>query len=150
MRHISIIKSEGLEISQPALDPVKSVVHHTIIASKKNGRENKRIRNSWVEIMAPVFSKAAWQCVWYMMIQNDQIHAWGLDRQYGYCAEGDRTKNVGVVDSEYVVHLGLSTLAVLEQYKVRRQSYIEMKMFGQRWNDATKNAECWIDIYQKH
>lgn len=26
--------------------------------------------------------------------------------------QGDRTKNVGVVDSEYIVHLGLPTLGV--------------------------------------
>lgn len=37
-------------------------------------------------MMAPVFSKAAWRCVWYMM-QNDLIHAWGLDLQLGYCAQ---------------------------------------------------------------
>jgi len=71
-------------------------------------------------------------------LQNDLIHAWGLDRQLGYCAQvtclcyntmfmaylnpssmvvhlsaifqGDRMKNVGVVDSEYIVHLGLPTL----------------------------------------
>ncbi|CAL5382127.1 unnamed protein product [Camellia sinensis] len=30
---------------------------------------------------------------------------------------GDRTKNVGVVDSEYIVHLGLPTLGVLDGTK---------------------------------
>ncbi|CAO2828600.1 unnamed protein product [Amaranthus hypochondriacus] len=177
-RYISIIKSEGLEISQPALDPVKSVVHHPITSRNKNGRVHRRYykfkgsgrcdENStappcigWVEMMAPVFSKSAWQCVWYM-IQNDLIHAWGLDRQLGYCAQGDRTKNVGVVDSEYIAHLGLPTLGVIDQNKelsepvrvdnrsaVRRQSFIEMKMFSERWNDAVKNAKCWTDIYNK-
>ncbi|KAL6513207.1 hypothetical protein OROGR_020693 [Orobanche gracilis] len=63
----------------------------------------------WVEMMAPVFSRAAWRCAWYM-IQNDLIHAWGLDMQLGYCAQGDRTMKVGVVDEEYIVHLGLPTL----------------------------------------
>ncbi|XP_073221117.1 uncharacterized protein [Cicer arietinum] len=56
-------------------------------------------------MMAPVFSKKSWQCVW-RVVQNDLIHAWGLDRQLGYCAQGDRMRNVGVVDSEYIVHLG--------------------------------------------
>uniref|UniRef100_A0A2P2M222 Uncharacterized protein n=1 Tax=Rhizophora mucronata TaxID=61149 RepID=A0A2P2M222_RHIMU len=65
----------------------------------------------WVEMMAPVFSRVAWQCAWYM-IQNDLIHAWGLDFQLGYCAQGDRTRNVGVVDSEYIVHMGLPTLGI--------------------------------------
>lgn len=178
LRYISIIKSEGLEISQPALDPAKSVVHHPITARRKNERLHRRFYKSkgsgrcdenstappctgWVEMMAPAFSKAAWQCVWYM-IQNDLIHAWGLDRQLGYCAQGNRAKNVGVVDSEYIVHLGLPTLGVLDQHEessepvrvdnrsaVRRQSFIEMQMFSQRWNDAVKNSKCWIDLYKQ-
>ncbi|KAM7474528.1 hypothetical protein LguiB_021771 [Lonicera macranthoides] len=125
-RYLSIVKSEGLEISQPALDPAKSEVHHLITARRSRSRVHRRIYKSkggercddnstappcvgWVEMMAPVFSRAAWRCVWYM-IQNDLIHAWGVDMQLGYCAQGDRTKNVGVVDSEYIVHLGLPTL----------------------------------------
>ncbi|KAH7573032.1 hypothetical protein JRO89_XS03G0054200 [Xanthoceras sorbifolium] len=63
----------------------------------------------WVEMIAPVFSRASWRCAWYM-IQNDLIHAWGLDMQLGYCAQGDQAKNVGVVGSKYIVHLGLPTL----------------------------------------
>ncbi|CAN1147457.1 hypothetical protein LINPERHAP2_LOCUS15880 [Linum perenne] len=75
----------------------------------------------WVEMMAPVFSKAAWRCVWYL-IQNDLIHAWGLDMQLGYCAQGDRAKNVGVVDSEYIVHLGLPTLGVFNKTEAQSKS----------------------------
>lgn len=37
-RYVSIIKSEGLEISQPALDRNKSEVHHQITA---RGRRSK-------------------------------------------------------------------------------------------------------------
>ncbi|KAH9603883.1 hypothetical protein KSS87_013571 [Heliosperma pusillum] len=178
-RYISILKDEGLEISQPALDPAKSVVHHPLTARSKQTGVHRRFyktkgsgrcyKNSsappclgWVEMMAPVFSKAAWRCVWYM-IQNDLIHAWGLDRQLGYCAQGDRAKNVGVVDSEYIVHLGRPTLGVLEKSDglaessridnrsaVRRQSYIEMQLFRQRWNDAVKNTKCWIDVYKQN
>ncbi|KAL4309073.1 hypothetical protein GQ457_01G007470 [Hibiscus cannabinus] len=124
--YLSIIEDEGLEISQPALDPVKSDVHHQITARKRNSRLHRRIYKfkgsgrcdshstappciGWVEMMAPVFSRAAWRCAWYM-IQNDLIHAWGLDMQLGYCAQGDRMKNVGVVDAQYIVHLGLPTL----------------------------------------
>lgn len=76
----------------------------------------------WVEMMAPVFSKAAWRCVWHM-IQNELIHAWGVDMQLGYCAQGDRTKNVGVVDSEYVVHLALPTLGVLDENELRGEGH---------------------------
>ncbi|XP_052170198.1 uncharacterized protein LOC127786674 isoform X2 [Diospyros lotus] len=126
-RYLEIVKQEGLEISQPALDPVKSEVHHQITARGRTSNVHRRIykngnaadrcdENSktppctgWIEVMAPVFSQAAWRCVWYM-IQNDLIHAWGLDIQLGYCAQGDRTKNIGIVDAEYVVHYGLPTL----------------------------------------
>ncbi|KAK6240391.1 hypothetical protein SCA6_005780 [Theobroma cacao] len=144
-QYLSIVEDEGLEISQPALDPVKSEVHHQITARRRNSRVHRSVvydtinpsrlnrrmykfkgsgrcdgRSTappcigWVEMMAPVFSRAAWRCAWYM-IQNDLIHAWGLDMQLGYCAQGDRMKNVGVVDAEYIVHLGLSTLGVLAE-----------------------------------
>ncbi|KAL1553248.1 hypothetical protein AAHA92_13948 [Salvia divinorum] len=125
-RYLSIVKEEGLEISQPALDPGKSVVHHPITVRRQRSRCHRRYYKfkgsgrcygnstappcvGWVELMAPVFSRAAWRCVWHL-IQNDLIHAWGLDRQLGYCAQGDRTVKVGVVDEEYIVHLGLPTL----------------------------------------
>ncbi|XP_026660258.2 uncharacterized protein LOC103706547 isoform X2 [Phoenix dactylifera] len=132
-RYISIIEREGLEISQPALDVAKSEVHHQITARGRQGDVHRRIyklrgggrcyENStappctgWVEMMAPVFSRAAWRCVWYM-IQNDLIHAWGLDMKLGYCCQGDRTKNVGVVDSEYIVHMGTPTLGGFDENK---------------------------------
>nr|AFK41327.1 unknown [Lotus japonicus] len=110
-------------------------------------------------MMAPVFSRKSWQCVWHL-IQNDLIHAWGLDRQLGYCALGNRMKNVGVVDSEYIVHLGLPTLGSSNdnetlsdshkdnsRVKVRMQSYIEMQVFGKRWKEAANKDKCWSDPY---
>ncbi|KAF8402241.1 hypothetical protein HHK36_013193 [Tetracentron sinense] len=55
----------------------------------------------WVEMMAPVFSRETWRYTWHMtqgctvislysnflwfLLQNDLIHAWGLDKQLGYC-----------------------------------------------------------------
>ncbi|GAB2230937.1 hypothetical protein Drorol1_Dr00015235, partial [Drosera rotundifolia] len=176
LRYINIVKKEGFEISQPAVDPSKSVIHYQITMRQKKSTAHRRVYKSrgcdenstgppctgWVEIMAPAFSRAAWKCVWYM-IQNDLIHAWGLDGQLGYCAQGNRTKNVGVVDSEYVVHLGLSILGVGvtdtkqkssdskkkvdNRGAVRKQSYNEMQVFRQRWVDATRNDKCWIDMY---
>lgn len=64
-------------------------------------------------MMAPVFSRTAWRCVWNMIqvcdntffkyfknllffspgsesliiLQNDLIHAWGLDMKLGYCVQ---------------------------------------------------------------
>ncbi|CAK9165377.1 unnamed protein product [Ilex paraguariensis] len=198
-RYLSIVKAEGLEISQPALDPDKSELHHQITARWRKSRVHRRFyklkgggrcdNNStdppctgWVEMMAPVFSRKAWRCAWYM-IQNDLIHAWGLDMQLGYCAQGDRIKNVGVVDAEYIVHMGLPTLGFSDGNKlshgspeyslqtkhlsdseqlatsglykvdnrsaVRRQSYIEMKIFKNRWSRAVKEDKCFVDPYQQ-
>ncbi|CAO2818964.1 unnamed protein product [Amaranthus hypochondriacus] len=126
-RYLSVIKKERLQISQPALDPEKSEVHHKLTARQKGALVHRRVNKvlpggrkcnensteppctGWVEMMAPVFSRAAWRCAWYM-IQNDLVHAWGVDFQLGYCAQGDRTKNIGIVDSDFVVHYGLPTL----------------------------------------
>ncbi|KAA8533424.1 hypothetical protein F0562_031142 [Nyssa sinensis] len=187
--YISIVKDEKLEISQPALDIGKSEVHHQITARGRRSNVHRRTYKSgdhgiecdgnsktppctgWIEVMAPVFSRDAWRCVWHM-IQNDLIHAWGLDIQLGYCAQGDRTKNIGVVDSEYIVHYGLPTLGEPEnktsseaheidhrikasskaheidrRIEVRRQSYYEFKVFKERWKKAAEEDKCWIDPY---
>ncbi|KAL3538484.1 hypothetical protein ACH5RR_001850 [Cinchona calisaya] len=198
-RYLSIVKEEGFEISQPALDPAKSEIHHHITVRRSKLTVHRRIykfrgsgrcyNNStappcagWVEMMAPVFSRAAWRCAWYM-IQNDLIHAWGLDKKLGYCAQGDRTIKVGVVDSEYLVHMGFPTLggvsggpkmneessdhsaqtenladsetlatSVLDESEnrslVRKQSYIEMRIFRSRWKNAVKADRCWVDPYR--
>ncbi|KAJ1443555.1 hypothetical protein SESBI_00134 [Sesbania bispinosa] len=175
-KYISIIKSEGLEISQPALDPQESEVHHQITVRGRRSKVHRRTYKpggsgkgcdgsstappctGWVEMMAPVFSRAAWRCVWYM-IQNDLIHAWGLDMQLGYCAQGDRTKNVGVVDAEYIVHYGHPTLGGLDvtevssqakdhRLDVRRLSYHELEVFRKRWQKAIEEDECWVDPFQ--
>nr|XP_029148169.1 uncharacterized protein LOC112744250 isoform X2 [Arachis hypogaea] len=170
--YVSIIKSEGLEISQPALDPHKSILHHQITVRLTTSQVHRRTYKAgycaerstappctgWVEIMAPVFSREAWRCVWYM-VQNDLVHAWGLDKQLGYCAQGDRTQNVGVVDAEYIVHYGLPTLGginkseALSQAKdhridVRRLSFQELEIFVKRWKKAVDEDSCWVDPFQ--
>ncbi|XP_010434520.1 PREDICTED: uncharacterized protein LOC104718463 [Camelina sativa] len=187
-RYLSIVKEEGLQISQPALDTTKSEVHHPITARRKKSKVHRRMYKykgsgrcddhstnppciGWVEMMAPVFSRGAWRCSWYM-IQNDLIHAWGLDTQLGYCAQGDRKNNVGVVDAEYIVHFGLPTLGVVEtasssvrnetdpksteslesrevdnRPEVRMKSFIEMKRFKERWKKAVRDDRCWVDPY---
>ncbi|KAL0435215.1 UNVERIFIED_CONTAM: Haloalkane dehalogenase [Sesamum radiatum] len=200
-RYLSIIKEEGLQISQPAIDADKSEVHYKLTARETSSKVHRRAINlrgpgrrcyensmeppctGFVEMMAPVFSRASWRCAWYM-IQNDLVHAWGLDFQLGYCAQGNRTTNIGIVDSEYVIHLGLPTLggsagsktndevgkqsssneklpnaggktaaSKLEQSEdrnaVRKESFIELDNFKNRWRKAVREDECWADPFQQ-
>ncbi|XP_020554038.1 uncharacterized protein LOC105175522 isoform X2 [Sesamum indicum] len=125
-RYLDIVRSEGLEISQPALDPNSTGIHHRITIRNRMNIFHRRVYDvrgsikcsddsegppctGFVEGMAPVFSRSAWRCAWHL-IQNDLVHGWGMDMKLGYCAQGDRTKKVGVVDSEYIVHQSIQTL----------------------------------------
>lgn len=177
-RYLSIIKKEGLEISQPALDPEKSELHHPITARDKNSTVHRRTykvigrtkcnENStgppctgFVEMMAPVFSRASWRCSWHM-IQSDLVFGWGLDFQLGYCAQGDRTQKIGIVDSEYLIHDALPTLGGSAENKVsspssesggrsevKKQSYIELEIFKSRWKRAVNQDNCWSDPFEQ-
>jgi hypothetical protein len=94
----SSARREGLEISQPALDR-RSQIHHRLTARArivdvnrwfyKTSGHGRCYGNStgppctgWVEMMVPVFSRAAWRCAWHM-IQNDLIYARGMDYKLG-------------------------------------------------------------------
>ncbi|KAL8130435.1 hypothetical protein V2J09_019590, partial [Rumex salicifolius] len=182
-RYLDIVRSEGLEISQPALDPNSTGIHHRITVRKKSKTLHRRVyedRGSlkcssssrgppctgWVEGMAPVFSRAAWYCAWNL-IQSDLVHGWGMDIKLGYCAQGDRTKNVGIVDSEYIVHQGIQTLGGTPIKKasrkqsvkrrvhtsfdmrtaIRRQASVELQIFKERWDKAVKEDKNWVDPY---
>ncbi|KAL9856069.1 hypothetical protein AtNW77_Chr1g0011921 [Arabidopsis thaliana] len=164
-RYLKIVKSVGLEISQPALDHNSTEIHHKITLRSKTkkfhrrvyiNRGHKRCSNTssdppctgFVEGMAPVFSKAAWLCTWNLI-------------------QGDRTKNVGIVDSEYILHQGIQTLgeSVPEKKKtardvgtrrqghttfdsrteIRRQSTWELQTFKERWSKAVEEDIKWID-----
>ncbi|KAM0072613.1 hypothetical protein Hdeb2414_s0001g00038391 [Helianthus debilis subsp. tardiflorus] len=178
-RYINIVKEEGLEISQPALDSKSTDIHHRITVRRKRLKFH-RVYDSksslkcsmaskgppcagFVEGMAPVFSKAAWHCVWHL-IQNDLVHGWGMDMKLGYCAQGLR--NVGIVDSEYVLHQGIQTLGgpsanktsnevnlaksrrvVDTRIEIRRQSTSELEIFKRRWEKAVKEDKNWVDPF---
>ncbi|KAI3865385.1 hypothetical protein MKX03_016425 [Papaver bracteatum] len=188
-RYLQIMKAEGLEISQPALDPDSLEIHHKITIRKRSKKFHRRIYDNrgsvrcsdasqgppctgWVEGMAPVFSRSAWHCAWHL-IQNDLVHGWGMDMKLGYCAQGDRTKKVGVIDSEYIVHQGVQTLGgassrkvknnVLEEpvqklrspavdvrSEIRRQSTLELQVFKQRWEKAAREDKEWVDPYMRN
>ncbi|KAF8665004.1 hypothetical protein HU200_054328 [Digitaria exilis] len=177
LEYLKIVRREGLEISQPALDR-RSQIHHRLTARGRKGDVHRRFYKTnghgrcygnstgppctgWVEMMVPVFSRAAWRCSWHM-IQNDLIYAWGLDFKLGYCAQGDRRRNVGVVDSQFVLHRGIPTLgdggdkatpvsarstSATDRLAVRQRSYTELKVFNRRWKDAVAEDGCWTDPY---
>ncbi|KAF6141186.1 hypothetical protein GIB67_014504 [Kingdonia uniflora] len=52
--YISVVKEEGLHISQPAIDATKFEVHHQITTRGGRSRVHR-----WVEMMAPIFSREA-------------------------------------------------------------------------------------------
>ncbi|GFY91819.1 lysine ketoglutarate reductase trans-splicing-like protein [Actinidia rufa] len=149
-RYLKIVKSEELEISQPALDPNSTGESGMleVVQSVQRTARGHHAQGKFVEGMAPVFSRSAWHCAWHL-IQNDLVHGWGMDMKLGYCALGDRTANVGIVDSEYVVHQGLPTLGGKSARKIRRQSTSELQIFKERWEQAVKNDRNWVDPFQK-
>ncbi|KAF3584829.1 hypothetical protein F2Q69_00026064, partial [Brassica cretica] len=120
-RYIELVKKHGLEISQPGLEPNNGL---TWEMTKRRGdrdvHKETQEKPGWcsdphlppcaafVEIMAPVFSREAWRCVWHM-IQNDLVHGWGLDFALRRCVEPAHEK-IGVVDSQWIIHQVIPSL----------------------------------------
>ncbi|XP_022715955.1 uncharacterized protein LOC111275084 isoform X5 [Durio zibethinus] len=186
-RYLEIVKSEGLEISQPALDPNSTEIHHRITIRARMKKFHRRVYDlrgktkcsnasegppctGFVEGMAPVFSRSAWYCAWHL-IQNDLVHGWGMDMKLGYCArhiQGDRSKKVGVIDSEYIVHKGIQSLGGSGhpttrttiksngasgfdlRTEIRRQSTWELEVFKERWNQAVEEDKSWVDPFLRY
>ncbi|KAI5421234.1 hypothetical protein KIW84_044897 [Lathyrus oleraceus] len=99
--YLKLVKKHGLEISQPTLEPQKGLIWN--MTKRRNDSEvHKQAQEkpgkckypllppcaAFVEIMAPVFSRDAWRCVWHM-IQNEFVHGWGLDFAFRKCVEGE-------------------------------------------------------------
>jgi len=98
-KYIELVRKHGLEISQPGLQPDRGLTWQ--MTKRRGDREVHKVteeRPGWctdphlppcaafVEIMATVFSRNAWRCVWHM-IQNDLVHGWGLDFALRKCVE---------------------------------------------------------------
>ncbi|KAK1267550.1 hypothetical protein QJS04_geneDACA015329 [Acorus gramineus] len=156
-KYIELVKKHGLEISQPGLEPNKGL---TWQMTKRRGdsevHKETEEKPGWcgdphlppcaafVEIMAPVFSRDAWRCVWHM-IQNDLVHGWGLDFALRRCVEPAHEK-IGVVDSQWIVHQVIPSLGnqgESEEGKapwqgVRERCKFEWMQFQSRFADADK------------
>ncbi|CAN8311601.1 unnamed protein product [Cochlearia groenlandica] len=156
-RYIELVKKHGLEISQPGLEPNNGL---TWEMTKRRGdrdvHKETQEKPGWcsdphlppcaafVEIMAPVFSREAWRCVWHM-IQNDLVHGWGLDFALRRCVEPAHEK-IGVIDSQWIIHQVIPSLGsqgASEKGKspwqgVRERCRNEWMMFQNRVAEADK------------
>ncbi|XP_015894535.2 uncharacterized protein LOC107428509 isoform X1 [Ziziphus jujuba] len=153
--YIKLVRKHGLEISQPGLEPNKGLTWQ--MTKRRGDREVHKVteeKPGWctdphlppcagfVEIMAPVFSRDAWRCVWYM-IQNDLVHGWGLDFALRKCVEPAHEK-IGVVDRQWIVHQSVPSLGNQGEVKdgkapwhgVRERCRKEWTMFQSRMANA--------------
>ncbi|OMO67426.1 hypothetical protein CCACVL1_20527 [Corchorus capsularis] len=120
-RYIELVKKHGLDISQPGLEPNNGLTWQ--MTKRRGDQEVHKVTEekpgwcsdpllppcaAFVEIMAPVFSREAWRCVWHM-IQNDLVHGWGLDFALRRCVEPAHEK-IGVVDSQWIIHQVIPSL----------------------------------------
>ncbi|CAN7050032.1 unnamed protein product [Brassica rapa subsp. trilocularis] len=157
--YVHMVKKHGLEISQPGLDPEKGCTWQ-ITKRRKHVEVHKETDEklewcsnpprppcaAFVEIMAPVFSRNAWRCVWHM-IQNDLVHGWGLDFALRRCVEEPAYEKIGIVDSQWIVHQFIPSLGSQGKEEngksplegVRDRCHMEWKMFESRVDNAEKD-----------
>ncbi|XP_010557340.1 PREDICTED: uncharacterized protein LOC104826374 [Tarenaya hassleriana] len=156
-KYIELVKKHGLEISQPGLEPNNGLTWE--MTKRRGDREvhkETKEKPGWcsdphlppcaafVEIMAPVFSREAWRCVWHM-IQNDLVHGWGLDFALRRCVEPAHEK-IGVVDAQWIIHQVIPSLGNQGQAEkgkapwqgVRERCRKEWTMFQSRMVEADK------------
>ncbi|KAJ0763325.1 hypothetical protein HanPI659440_Chr08g0279411 [Helianthus annuus] len=120
--YIKLVKKYKLEISQPGLDLKSEGLTWDMTQRQEELEVHKKVKGNpgwctyphlppcaaFVEIMAPVFSREAWRCVWYL-IQNDLVHGWGLDFALQKCVQ-PAYERIGVVDAQWIVHQGVPSL----------------------------------------
>uniref|UniRef100_A0A8R7RAK8 Uncharacterized protein n=1 Tax=Triticum urartu TaxID=4572 RepID=A0A8R7RAK8_TRIUA len=157
--YLDVVRRHGQEISQPGLDATKGPAPMYDITVRRNGSEmhktdaggehcwdvHKRPCSGFVEVMAPVFSRDAWRCVWHM-IQNDLVHGWPIDSYFWRCVD-DPEEQIGVVDMQYVVHRAVPTLQGEGdkekpggRFEVRARQFEELEAFNSRFANADKEV----------
>ncbi|KAE9610321.1 hypothetical protein Lal_00006495 [Lupinus albus] len=159
--YLKLVKKHGLEISQPGLESGKKLCWN--MTKRRDDTEvHKETQEkpgkckyptlppcaAFVEIMAPVFSRDAWRCVWHM-IQNEFVHGWGLDFAFRKCVEPAHEK-IGVVDAQWVIHQGIPSLGNQGKAQtegnqtktaaraVKERCGMEWRMFQSRLTNAEK------------
>ncbi|XVF16322.1 hypothetical protein REPUB_Repub10bG0021300 [Reevesia pubescens] len=156
--YIKLVRKHGLEISQPGLDPNSGGLTWAMTRKRDNTEVHKDTEEkpgwcsdphlppcaAFVEIMATVFSRGAWRCVWHM-IQNDLVHGWGLDFSLRKCVDPPHEK-IGVVDAQWILHQSVPSLGNQGQAEggkapwegVRERCRKEWTMFQDRMTNAEK------------
>ncbi|XP_006656518.1 uncharacterized protein LOC102704897 [Oryza brachyantha] len=141
--YVAIARNHSLAISQPALDNTRGKRSRYAATARRPHAGDMHTSAGFVEVMAPVFSRDAWTCVWHM-IQNDLVHGWGLDHNFWRCVDVPQ-EQIGVVDAQFVVHRGVPTLISQgngeqdgSSAKVRSRQFDEMHIFNRRMADAEK------------
>ncbi|KAI3816766.1 hypothetical protein L1987_16470 [Smallanthus sonchifolius] len=154
--YIKLVRKHKLEISQPGLDPSSKGTTWNMTMRREDLEVHKEAKEkpgwcndphlppcaAFVEIMAPVFSREAWRCVWHL-IQNDLVHGWGLDFALRICIK-PAYERIGVVDAQWIVHQGVPTLGNQGTEDtpgegVRERCKNEWKMFQDRVSNAEKD-----------
>ncbi|CAF2003802.1 hypothetical protein Bca4012_078598 [Brassica carinata] len=156
--YIKIVKKHGLEISQPAVESRKKItwritkripgieVHKEVEGGAPGHCKDPHLPPcaGFIEIMAPVFSRDSWRCVWHML-QNDLVHGWGLDFALRKCVEPAHEK-IGVVDSQWIIHQKIPSLAAQGTSQdgksafqgVRERCHMEWTIFEKRMARSEK------------
>lgn len=169
--YVRVVEKHGLEISQPALDPRSKgmtwlltkrkpdVEIHKIVAVPYNNERGGGGRckgpllppcAAFVEMMAPVFSREAWKCVW-KLIQNDLVHSWGLDFNFHRCVGGGGSgayERMGIVDSQWVLHKNLASLGL--QGVVKERCLLEARLFSDRLDEVEFEHACCNMLRRPH
>ncbi|CAN1182194.1 hypothetical protein LINPERPRIM_LOCUS40718 [Linum perenne] len=138
-KYIHLVKKHGLEISQPGLEPNNGLTWQmTKRLGDREVHKDTVEKPGWcsdphlppcaafVEIMAPVFSRNAWRCVWHMI---QPAH-----------------EKIGVVDSQWIIHQVIPSLGSQGQSEkgkapwegVRARCKSEWTMFQERLLRADK------------
>ncbi|KZV46433.1 hypothetical protein F511_17874 [Dorcoceras hygrometricum] len=128
-----------------AVELTISIMTLYIVQLTKKGLSSLFPLCRFIEIMAPVFSREAWQCVWHM-IQNDLVHGWGLDFALKRCVDEPAHEKIGVVDSQWIVHQAIPSLRNQGEAengktaweRVRERCMNESTMFQERLSAAEK------------
>ncbi|CAH2038018.1 unnamed protein product [Thlaspi arvense] len=102
------VKEKPGRCNDPHLPPCAAYVLLVFTVHYEQHRSIQYSDSMFIEIMAPVFSRDAWRCVWHML-QNDLVHGWGLDFALRKCVEPAHEK-IGVVDSQWIIHQTVPSL----------------------------------------